>query len=322
MTRDVLLQVVYNPHCNARCTQCTFWRGFSPTPRTGGDLQAIIEEFSELEPGATVNVGAGAEALTFPLDTFDIARYARGCGLKTLLITNGLLVRKHLADIARTFDKVTVSVDSASPVTHDAYRGVPGLWKRAMVAIESLAERKVQVSVQMILRKATFREVPLLRKLARARGATHLDLSPIQPAFGGGSPRFTYQDELIRGSNLDELCAILGCFEDYTPAIPAFRAFFADVEHATGWGDFFVKGPRCSAHTRGLTVMPDGTLAHCQSPRSYIPKLKWERYGDVRKFYEGRAEDRAFVSRMCLAGCSVAACNRDVSTCIGGTDNA
>jgi len=71
-------------------------------------------------------------------------------------VTNGWFVDEAVADRIAAIDdvRVHVSVDGASPEVHDAVRGVPGSWRRAVRAIDLLVARGVPVQVNHTISSA------------------------------------------------------------------------------------------------------------------------------------------------------------------------
>jgi MoaA/NifB/PqqE/SkfB family radical SAM enzyme len=58
-------------------------------------------------------------------------------GIAVTLVTTGLLIDKHAADIGRTCDHVVISIDGPAAV-HDAIRRVPGAFEKIARGVEAL----------------------------------------------------------------------------------------------------------------------------------------------------------------------------------------
>ena len=84
-----------------------------------------------------------------------IDRFAEA-GVAVSLVTNGWFVDEAVADRIAAIDdvRVHVSVDGASPEVHDAVRGVPGSWRRAVRAIDLLLARGVLIQVNHTISSA------------------------------------------------------------------------------------------------------------------------------------------------------------------------
>src|SRR5687768_1437916 len=75
----------------------------------------------------------------------------RGIGLT--LNTNGWFIDDELADHLATIPGLGahISIDGATPALHDASRGVPGSWRRAIDATSRLLDRGVKVQIVQVV---------------------------------------------------------------------------------------------------------------------------------------------------------------------------
>src|SRR5262249_61516455 len=64
-------------------------------------------------------------------DLWRIAARLRAAGARVMLATTGMLRAFHAAAVAASFDELYVSLDGASPTTHDGLRGVPAFERLA-----------------------------------------------------------------------------------------------------------------------------------------------------------------------------------------------
>ena len=111
--------------CNLKCVHCR---------RLDVSSQLMANELTTLEgnrlidqiaiAGRPVLVLSGGEPL-MRTDIFDLAGHAKGRGLPVALASNGTMIDQVLAGrIADTgFDRASISLDGASPTTHDRFRG-------------------------------------------------------------------------------------------------------------------------------------------------------------------------------------------------------
>jgi hypothetical protein len=76
--------------------------------------------------------------------------------------TNGWFIDDHAAARLAAVEglHVHVSVDAASPEEHDATRGVPGSWRRAVQAIDLLLSHGVNVHVARVVTPSNVHDVP------------------------------------------------------------------------------------------------------------------------------------------------------------------
>ena len=170
--------------CNLQCHQCDIWR-----KPTGGELpteawQRVLRELADLSPGMSVNFSGGEPFLR--RDMLELIACATGLGLTVSANTNGLLMNATMA--RRLFDAgldiLYVSLDGATPASHDAIRNKPGLFHKVMEALDALATvPKPRVVLATILHAGSLDEVGDLLQLCRDRGL-QIVFQPIYQPFG------------------------------------------------------------------------------------------------------------------------------------------
>jgi MoaA/NifB/PqqE/SkfB family radical SAM enzyme len=84
-----------------------------------------------------VNYGTGEPMLRE--DLFPLTEYALAKGLKVTMNSNGSLIDAPAAERIREagFHSVGISIDSADPAAHDAFRRMPGSFEKAVRAVPS-----------------------------------------------------------------------------------------------------------------------------------------------------------------------------------------
>ena len=99
--------------CNSRCVTCDIWRN----PRRNMDMrlvEKIVTEAADL--GVRHVLLSGGEAMQHPeWDT--IAQLFRERGIYTMLLTNGLFLRKQAQQVVPSVDEVIVSLDGGTTAT-------------------------------------------------------------------------------------------------------------------------------------------------------------------------------------------------------------
>jgi MoaA/NifB/PqqE/SkfB family radical SAM enzyme len=169
--------------CNLRCGFCytdsparTLAR---PAELSDADWSRVVDQLLEIGVLEVVVTG-GEPLLRGELALAMIERLAEH-GIATILNTNGWHVDAARADRLAGVPglQVYVSLDGACAATHDASRGVPGSWRRAIRAIDLLCSRGVEVVVAHVLTAPAADQLePLLRQL-RSLGAAAIRISPI-----------------------------------------------------------------------------------------------------------------------------------------------
>lgn len=137
----VNLQLLYD--CNFRCRICDFWTpAFSGRPRLRlEDAEVLSDRLAELGP-MIVSVGGGEPLLHEKLT--EIVR-ALARHHFPVMISNGWFVtaRNARALFEAGIHEVSISVDYADAARHDAQRGVPGAFEKAIEALSVLRDNRV-----------------------------------------------------------------------------------------------------------------------------------------------------------------------------------
>lgn len=134
--------------CQCRCVHC-----YSNAPDrehhdelTTAEIKSVIDQVRRL--GALQVIFSAGEPLLRG-DLEEIIRYAHRAGLLTRLNTNGLLLDRARANRLRRagLTQCAVSIDDADATVHDALRGVPGAFERAVQSVRCLREAGIPCQI-------------------------------------------------------------------------------------------------------------------------------------------------------------------------------
>jgi len=169
--------------CNLRCVHCLSDAGKKAgSELTGGECLGLIDQLAGLRV-FQVNIGGG-EPFMRP-DFLEILEHAHDRGVVTCVSTNGLLVdselSRRLARLKMLY--LQVSLDGATAEVNDSIRG-EGTYKRALEAMEALAENRVPFSINTVLTRKSYPQLDDLRALARGFGS-ELRVSRFRPSGRG-----------------------------------------------------------------------------------------------------------------------------------------
>ena len=183
--------------CNLKCSYCRASASAAPDQ---GELSteeavAFIDSIATLQP---MLILSGGEPLLRP-DIFHLARHAVSRGLRVSLASNGTLLTSEAADkiAASGIARVSISLDGATPETHDGNRG-PGSFQAAMMGIENLRGR-VDFQINFTITKSNEAHVPAIFDLAEAKGAKALHFFFLVPTGRGR------KEDLISAERQEEL---------------------------------------------------------------------------------------------------------------------
>lgn len=165
--------------CNLRCSYC-FGQYYKETAELSLEkLSKILAELYDL--GARrVNI-SGGEALLYK-DIDALIENAVGIGFDVGIVSNGILVPRHL-NALKLVSNLTISVDGATPETHDKYRG-KGSFEKAIGGLEAASEADIPLNIACVLSDANAEEWPQVLELGKKYHAP-VQMSPLYGQFRG-----------------------------------------------------------------------------------------------------------------------------------------
>ncbi|MGE5197375.1 MAG: radical SAM protein, partial [Deltaproteobacteria bacterium] len=129
--------------CFLRCKMCEKWK---PDPNCQGKPRPSLQEWKDaiaslrtiVDGGFLINFGGGEALLLNGI--LDLVRFAADSGFRTNIASNAYLIDEEMArNIGRSgLSSINISLDSMKEKTHDYLRGVPGVYARALKAIDYL----------------------------------------------------------------------------------------------------------------------------------------------------------------------------------------
>lgn len=166
--------------CNLHCAHCYLDAG---TRRDGALDDLSTEEVCDVLDGIaalsneTLVVLTGGEPL-LRRDIFDIASYATGLGLMTVLGTNGTLLDERRVAALRDagVSAVGISLDSLDPAYHDEFRGGPGSWDKTRAGIAACRRAGLMFQIHFTVTDDNADELDAMIAFARAEGAAVLNV--------------------------------------------------------------------------------------------------------------------------------------------------
>jgi MoaA/NifB/PqqE/SkfB family radical SAM enzyme len=194
------------------------------------------------------------------------------------------LLRKQAQDVIRHIDRVTVSLDAATPELYQKIRGVDAL-DVILDGMQIVSAAGVPVSTRTTLMRANFHQIPLIVDTALEAGANSASFLTVDThnahAFG---PRFEHDatiplaqepvvDEFggLTADDLPEFATVLDRLEEThaehfadgrieeSPA--KLRSYYHYFAAPYGLGEF--TPPRCNAPHISAVVNVDGQLQPC-----------------------------------------------------------
>lgn len=170
--------------CNFVCSHC-FSRLDQAPELSPEDARRVVDILAD-NGVLFVNYGTGEPLLR--KDLFDLTRYAVSKGLKVSMNSNGSLIDAAAAKAIREagFHQVGISIDSADPAVHDAFRRHPGSFDKAVAAARFLRAEGVPLSISSVVCKVNHTAFAQLVELAKSLGASTIDLHNFKCSGMGG----------------------------------------------------------------------------------------------------------------------------------------
>lgn len=172
----VNLQILYR--CNYRCTICDFWKpAWHQKPLLSAAQVEVISEKLNLLGPQIISIGGG-EPMLHP----ELAAIVRALARHhfPVMITNGSQVTpEHARELFEAgMVEISVSVDYADPQMHDAQRGVPGAYAKAIEALQILQANRTEplqrVNMISVVLEDNLSEVEPLIDICQQMGITYM----------------------------------------------------------------------------------------------------------------------------------------------------
>jgi MoaA/NifB/PqqE/SkfB family radical SAM enzyme len=164
--------LILYPHnrCNCRCTMCDIWRATTKEEMKVEDVLGWVDEWRAL--GVERVVLSGGEALMHSR-LWEICDGLAAADIRVTLLSTGILLRRHAAELVRRTDDVVVSLDGPRDL-HDAVRRIPGAYDKLADGVRAVRdadpERRVALSARCVVQKANYAKMRETVRAARALG--------------------------------------------------------------------------------------------------------------------------------------------------------
>ena len=281
--RSLPVLILY-PHsrCNCRCVMCDIWKVTVAREISVGDLERHLDDIEALRVEWVVF--SGGEPLMHT-DLFRLSRLLRGRGIRTTILTTGLLLERDADRVVNSVDEVIVSLDGPgnSPGdgpgdVHDQIRRVPGAFERLAKGVRALhaSNEQFPVSARMTVQRLNHTDLRAAVETARALGLVSIsflaaDLTSTafnRPAGWGADKQSEVALDARQADSLEhEVEALIHDFSDdigsgFVREGPAklrrivrhFRAHLGQCEPSA---------PPCNAPWVSAVVETDGTVRPC-----------------------------------------------------------
>ena len=193
--------------CGLACRHCRACAVPEPGPGELTPEEAIrfVESLAGFERPRPILVLTGGDVL-MRADLLELVELAQRLGLPVAVSPSvtPLLARDALAGLrARGVKTVSISLDGATPATHEGVRGVPGHFAATLDALRTVREARMTLQVNTVVMRDTVEELPDVARIVR-----DADASIWEVFFLVQTGRGTVLDELSPREN-EDVCHFL-----------------------------------------------------------------------------------------------------------------
>ncbi len=285
--------------CMLKCKMCNKWQTdiIKENSPTIEQYKAFITNLRELvDNNFVINFGGG-EALLFE-GLLDLVKFSTERGFLTNIASNGWLIdeemAKRIADSGLT--EINLSLDSLNENTHDYLRGVKGVYRQVMCAIEYLNKhcKNTKIGICCVIYDKNLEELmPLIEWVNNNDKLDYISfMAPMQPnntcldrQWWKGEHGFLFPKNAEKACSFVDrvlkLKAIGYKIGGQIPQLEAFKLYFKSPER-------FVKKTRCNLD-RAVHVSAVGDIFLC---------FRWnilgniKRGSDIREIWHSQEADR------------------------------
>jgi MoaA/NifB/PqqE/SkfB family radical SAM enzyme len=197
--------------CNIKCQQCAIWRMPSTEELTAEEWKKVIYDLRKWLGPYRVQL-AGGETFVRK-DIIEIVRYATEHDVLTGIVSNGTMITRDLAKeiVDSGLGYIHISVDGIKPETHDEIRGIQGIHKKTMSALDYLAEEGrdsgMSICIATVINRKNMHELVDLVNLAEEKGLSGVIFNPLGPTIDSDPEWYKKTD--LWFEDLDEIYKIL-----------------------------------------------------------------------------------------------------------------
>jgi MoaA/NifB/PqqE/SkfB family radical SAM enzyme len=160
--------IILMPHsaCNCKCVMCDIWKANRRKQEISPDvLSRHLDSLAEL--GVRWVVLSGGEALLHS-NLWQLCRLLKSLRVKITLLSTGLTLAEHAAEIVRWCDEVIVSIDGTEKI-HNEIRRIPQAYRRLQDGIATLRQHQAgyRITGRCVIQRRNYFALPEIITAAR-----------------------------------------------------------------------------------------------------------------------------------------------------------
>ena len=269
--------VILMPHsaCNCRCVMCDIWKDNKNLKQlTIDDIAGLLHSLKKL--GTQQVLMSGGEALLNP-HFFEFCKLLQQEHISVCLLSTGLTLQQHAADLVRYVDSVIISLDG-DEATHNAIRNIPNAFQKLKDGIQSIkkADPRFPITARTVIHQLNFRKWRAIIDTAKQLELDQISFLPADISSHAFNREVLWSDQrqheiLPSEEELNELKKILhSIVKDYKTDFE--NGFIAESPEKLGritayYGAFYGQSAfpykKCNAPWVSVVVEADGTVRPC-----------------------------------------------------------
>jgi len=181
---------------------CDIWKANAEKKEISvDDLQKHIQSFQQL--GVKRVALSGGEALMHS-NLWAFCEALRKIGIKISLLSTGVTLKNHAADVIRYCDDVIVSLDG-SPSVHNQIRNIPNAFEKLAEGVLELRKLNpsFKVTGRSVLQKSNFRDFEGILKSAYELGLMEISFLPADVSSSAFNRSDPWQQDRVEQVALD-----------------------------------------------------------------------------------------------------------------------
>lgn len=168
--------------CNMKCSYCDYWKD-STTEMTTNEAKEIIQALYEWIGPYYLSFSGGEPTLRNDLP--ELIEFASKLGIRTTILTNGLLANNKLQEklFNSGLDNITISLNALDSNIHEKMRGTKNINTEILKNIKN-SKFKNKIKIFSIISADNMDEIIPLVKWVKTNSLREIELQSIRPVFG------------------------------------------------------------------------------------------------------------------------------------------
>lgn len=234
-------------------------------------VRRVAEQCHELDVSQILL--SGGEAMQHP-EWPQIGRIFRDAGVRVMLLTNGLLLRKQAVQLAENIDEVIVSLDGGTARTYERIRGVDA-FDLLLEGIDAVHAQGLPVTIRTTVQRANYHEIATIVRIAQQHAVETVSFLAVDVAnpfaFGDRTDRQLSDDALDR-TEIETLSRIIDAMEhEFADLFASGRIAESPTKLRRILVQYFLSlqgeapptRPACNAPRLSAVIGVDGSIQPC-----------------------------------------------------------